>query len=231
MLLSLLLIPLLGIFIVLNIKNNVFSITYVIEDRKIDNDHSNNDPDKNIESKTTSLSTYFIDDEQKNNSDVNNSDYSSNLSESDLSTKSLTVQDGSPYLSMNDRENMLLHWNNCTQEIKNVYDQKPLYKGFLPKNSLSTYRNTIKFIGLFTSIVNLFISLLIYILFDFSTNQLQFVQDYHEISFFNLYLGIDGLSIYFVLLTTIIIPISLLSNWKSISKMIESYVVDRKSVV
>jgi len=83
----------------------------------------------------------------------------------------------------------------------------------------------IKFIALTTSIINLFISLVIFILFDFSTNQFQFVQEYHEISYFDFYLGVDGLSIYFVLLTTIIIPISLLSNWTSISKDVESYVI------
>jgi len=84
---------------------------------------------------------------------------------------------------------------------------------------------SIKFIALTTSILNLFLSLIIFILFDFSTNQFQFVQEYHEISYFDFYLGIDGLSIYFILLTTIIIPISLLSNWTSISKDVESYII------
>jgi NADH-ubiquinone oxidoreductase chain 4 len=83
----------------------------------------------------------------------------------------------------------------------------------------------IKFIALTTSILNLFLSLIIFILFDFSTNQFQFVQEYHEISYFDFYLGVDGLSIYFILLTTIIIPISLLSNWTSISEDVESYVI------
>ena len=82
-----------------------------------------------------------------------------------------------------------------------------------------------KFIALTASILNLFLSLLIFILFDFSTNQFQFVQEYHEISYFDFYLGIDGLSIYFVLLTTIIMPIALLSNWTSISKDVESYLI------
>ena len=77
-----------------------------------------------------------------------------------------------------------------------------------------TYLDTkrIKTIALFTSIVNLFISLIVFILFDFSNNQFQFVQEHFEISSFDFYLGIDGLSIYFVLLTTIITPIALLSN-------------------
>jgi len=82
----------------------------------------------------------------------------------------------------------------------------------------------IKFIALVTSVLNLVISLVIFILFDFSTNQFQFVQEYHEISYFDFYLGVDGLSIYFVLLTTLIIPISLVSNWKSITEDVEAYV-------
>jgi len=70
----------------------------------------------------------------------------------------------------------------------------------------------IKTIALITSIINLLISLIVFILFDFSNNQFQFVQEYHEISYFDFYLGLDGLSIYFVMLTTIITPIALLSN-------------------
>ena len=70
----------------------------------------------------------------------------------------------------------------------------------------------IKTIALSTSIINLFISLIVFILFDFSNNQFQFVQEYHQISSFDFYLGIDDLSIYFVLLTIIIMPIALLSN-------------------
>jgi NADH-ubiquinone oxidoreductase chain 4 len=83
----------------------------------------------------------------------------------------------------------------------------------------------IKTIALSTSVVNLFISLIVFIMFDFSSNQFQFVQEYHEIGPFDFYLGLDGLSIYFVLLTTIITPIALLSNWRSINQNARSYVV------
>lgn len=83
----------------------------------------------------------------------------------------------------------------------------------------------IKIIALFTSIVNLIISLVVFILFDFSFNQFQFVQEYHQINYFDLYLGLDGLSIYFVLLTTIITPIALLSNWNSINHNVRSYLI------
>ena len=70
----------------------------------------------------------------------------------------------------------------------------------------------VKFIGLATLIINLLVSIVIWILFDFSTNQFQFVQECYESSQFSIYLGVDGISIYFMLLTTIIMPIALLSN-------------------
>nr|YP_010218683.1 NADH dehydrogenase subunit 4 [Morchella brunnea]UBU98385.1 NADH dehydrogenase subunit 4 [Morchella brunnea] len=85
--------------------------------------------------------------------------------------------------------------------------------------------NEIKTIGLTTSIINLLISLVIWILFDFSQNQFQFVQEYHQVSFCDFYLGVDGLSIYFVILTTIIMPVALLSNWSSIRENVKSYVI------
>jgi NADH-ubiquinone oxidoreductase chain 4 len=83
----------------------------------------------------------------------------------------------------------------------------------------------IKKIALITSIFNLIISLIVFVIFDFSNNQFQFVQEYHQISSFDFYLGLDGLSIYFVLLTTIITPIALLSNWNSINENVRSYVI------
>ena len=85
--------------------------------------------------------------------------------------------------------------------------------------------NRIKITGLITSIINLFVSLIVFIFFNFSNNQFQFVQEYHKVSNFDFYLGVDGISIYFVLLTTIIMPIALLSNWTSISENVKSYVI------
>src|ERR1700743_2851174 len=93
--------------------------------------------------------------------------------------------------------------------------------GIFAISTVSVYKisqsqlNKIKSIALLTSLINLFVSFIIYLLFDFSDNQFQFVQEYHEISSFDFYLGLDGLSIYFVLLTTIIMPIALLSNLTS----------------
>ena len=106
---------------------------------------------------------------------------------------------------------------NQTSVIRNQYlkhDISVLNTGFYLSDWSNKY---LKSAALKTSILTLFISIAIFIFFDFSSNQFQFVQEYHDIGSFNLYLGMDGLSIYFVLLTTIIMPISLLSNWTSIS--------------
>jgi NADH-ubiquinone oxidoreductase chain 4 len=83
----------------------------------------------------------------------------------------------------------------------------------------------IKMTGLITSLVNLFISVIIFLMFNFSSNQFQFVQEHFKINSFDFYLGVDGISMYFVILTTIIMPIALLSNWKSISENVKSYVI------
>jgi len=76
----------------------------------------------------------------------------------------------------------------------------------------------IKIIALTATIIDLVLSLIIFILFDYSSKQFQFVQEQYHINNYDIYLGIDGLSIYFVLLTTLIMPISLISNWKSIKE-------------
>jgi NADH-ubiquinone oxidoreductase chain 4 len=65
---------------------------------------------------------------------------------------------------------------------------------------------------LITTIINLIISLFMFIIFDFSGKHFQFIEEQYKINYFDIYLGVDGLSIYFVLLTTIIMPIALLSN-------------------
>ena len=96
----------------------------------------------------------------------------------------------------------------------------------IPYGSTSIiYLKYSKMIALFTSIINLFVSLIVFTFFHFSSNQFQFVQEYHTINNFDFYLGVDGISIYFVLLTTIIMPVSLLANWSSISESVKSYLI------
>jgi NADH-ubiquinone oxidoreductase chain 4 len=82
-----------------------------------------------------------------------------------------------------------------------------------------------KTITLSISIINLILSLFIFLFFHSSTNQFQYVKENYDFQYYNLNMGIDGISIYFLLLTTIIMPIGLLSNWNSIKENIKSYLI------
>nr|UEX92776.1 NADH dehydrogenase subunit 4 [Ophiocordyceps lanpingensis] len=100
----------------------------------------------------------------------------------------------------------------------NSYNEK---KG-LSASVGSTY---LKIIVLITSVINLIISTIIFIIFNNSTNQFQYVQEHYNVQLFDIYLGLDGITVYFILLTTIIIPVALLSNWDSIKENKKSYLV------
>jgi len=100
--------------------------------------------------------------------------------------------------------------------------QKPLASSFINKWSSSAY---LKAIALIASLINLTLSIIVFTFFDFNNHQFQFVQEYYDISYFNIYLGLDGISIYFVLLTTIIMPLAIVSNWNSIKDNLKSYLI------
>ena len=63
--------------------------------------------------------------------------------------------------------------------------------------------------------------------FDNSTAKFQFVEVYEWIDNSNIifYLGIDGISLFFVLLTTLLIPICLLASWDAIKNNQKEYFI------
>jgi len=83
----------------------------------------------------------------------------------------------------------------------------------------------IKQIALITSLINFFISLFIWYQFDSNTTQYQFVSEFNQLSFCHLNFGVDGISLYFVLLTTFITPIALLSNYNNINNNLKIFLV------
>ena len=90
---------------------------------------------------------------------------------------------------------------------------------------LNINKETIKKIALATSLLNLVISLFLFIIFDFSNINFQFVQEITEIKGLSIYIGVDGISIYFILLTTFIMPLVILSNWYSITSNVKTYMI------
>jgi NADH-ubiquinone oxidoreductase chain 4 len=94
----------------------------------------------------------------------------------------------------------------------------------IQENSLKN-KSLIKNIALITSFINFLISIFIWIEFDSSTTQYQFVYEFNQLSFCQFNVGIDGISIYFVLLTTFITPIAILSDYTSITKNIKYFLI------
>ena len=89
------------------------------------------------------------------------------------------------------------------------------------------YTSIIKTSALYTSLVVFIISLYLWAAFDNSTAKFQFVESYEWIgaSNINFYLGIDGISLFFVILTTLLIPICILASWEAIKTNVKEYMI------
>ena len=94
----------------------------------------------------------------------------------------------------------------------------------LPENNPKN-EERMKVIALSTSLVNLFISILLWIQFDSNYIGYQFVTEISGLEFIQLNLGIDGISLFFVLLTTFITPVALLSSHNYIEKNLKFYLI------
>jgi len=86
-------------------------------------------------------------------------------------------------------------------------------------------KNKIKTIALTTSIINFIISIILWLEFDSNTNQYQFVTEFDYLPIGHLIFGVDGISLYFVLLTTFITPIAILSNYNNINSNVKYFLV------
>ena len=86
--------------------------------------------------------------------------------------------------------------------------------------------NTIKYVSLFISVANLFISLYLYLIFDKNDSNFQFVENRSWIlGVINYKVGVDGISILFILLTTFITPLCILSVNNSIKYRLKDFLI------
>jgi proton-translocating NADH-quinone oxidoreductase chain M len=103
----------------------------------------------------------------------------------------------------------------------------PVFSSFVLLFIPNTQSILIRMIGISTSFLVFFLSLLLWFFFDYNYSRFQFVYDFTWISSSNLNfsLGIDGISIFFLILTTLLIPLCLLASWESVSKFNKEYVI------
>tara|TARA_Y100000591_G_C21848502_1_gene710132 strand:- start:2297 stop:3790 length:1494 start_codon:yes stop_codon:yes gene_type:complete len=91
--------------------------------------------------------------------------------------------------------------------------------------SSSNY-NAAKYISLFISISNFIISLYLWYLFDKNNSEFQFVEERIWLEgFINYKVGIDGISILFIILTTFIVPLCIVSVNYTIKNRLKDFLV------
>ncbi len=98
---------------------------------------------------------------------------------------------------------------------------------FLLFSKSSTENNqSIKYVALFTSLVNFLLSIYLWYLFDPNTSEFQFVEDREWLdSFVNYKVGVDGISILFVILTTFITPLCIISVNNTVKNRLRDFLI------
>ena len=96
----------------------------------------------------------------------------------------------------------------------------------LIRNNSDQSSNNLKLTALWISFINFIIS--IYLLFSFDQNDpdFQFVEQYFWIeNGITYHLGVDGISVLFVVLTTMLVPLCILASYESIKFSIKEYLI------
>jgi NADH-quinone oxidoreductase subunit M len=93
---------------------------------------------------------------------------------------------------------------------------------FVPKEKASLHR----YLALGFTLITLVASLSLYFNFDGTVADPQFVEKSGWLGYgINYHLGVDGISLWLVLLTTFLMPIAVLSSWAYIQKRVKEYLI------
>lgn len=86
-------------------------------------------------------------------------------------------------------------------------------------------QKTIRPLALGFSLIEFAMSLMIFSIYDPSSAHIQMVEKYHWIERFGIsyFIGIDGISLWLVMLTTFLMPITILASWHSIEQKIKGF--------
>lgn len=97
---------------------------------------------------------------------------------------------------------------------------------FLIRGGDESANQNARYVALWTTAITFLISLLIWVDFDNTTADFQFVEKHDWLGgAFNYYMGVDGISMLFVILTTFLMPICILASSESIGKRVREYMI------
>ena len=96
---------------------------------------------------------------------------------------------------------------------------------FFSRSSSEKYQSS-KYVALFISLANFLLSLYLWYIFDKSNVDFQFVENREWLSgFINYKVGIDGISILFILLTTFIVPICIIYVNATVTNKLKNFLI------
>ncbi len=96
-----------------------------------------------------------------------------------------------------------------------------VFIAFLPRDAVQNAR----YVALWTTIVTFAVSLLIWINFDTTTANFQFVEEHPWLGVLTYRMGVDGISMLFVILTTFLMPLCILASWDSVETRVKEYMI------
>jgi len=87
--------------------------------------------------------------------------------------------------------------------------------------------NNARWIALWTSLATFLLSVYLWLQFDPGTADFQFVERASWLPQYNItyHMGIDGISLPFVILTTALMPICIIASWKSVTLRVREYMM------
>ena len=84
----------------------------------------------------------------------------------------------------------------------------------------------VRHVALYATLVNFLLAILLWIQFDPAKSGFQFLEDYRWIGeTIHFKLGVDGISLFFVVLTAFLMPICILASWESITTRVREYMI------
>lgn len=95
------------------------------------------------------------------------------------------------------------------------------------RGDTATIERNSRRVALYTTTFNFLLSLYMLVRFDSNSADFQFVesQSWFSALGINYHLGVDGISLFFVILSTFLTPICILASWKSIKARVREYMV------
>ena len=96
-----------------------------------------------------------------------------------------------------------------------------LFIAFPPKDAVRNAR----YVALWTTLVTFLVSLLIWTNFDKSNPGFQFLEERAWLGPIKYKMGVDGISMLFIILTTFLMPLTILASWESVEKRVKEYMI------